>query len=221
MLIKTAYQVPTTLYKIAQHMEFTEFKTSLNEPSGDFFYSSWKLKSQYQNTVWKDILDTLPYDIGEARIIVLKPGICYYSHADIDDRWHLNLQSNYGYLVDLKNDIMHKLVPDGYWHELNAGIMHSAVNFGNKNRVQLVVRKLLNKNNLRDPVSVKIVCSHDAVDYRYQFDQTISEWLNYANKNKLISNFTHDSAHVNFSVERRSLSELQKIAGTNFKIIEV
>jgi hypothetical protein len=99
----------------------------------------------------------LPFDKGEARIIILKPGTSYYCHADADDRWHLNLQSEFGFICDIDQSVMHKLSTDGNWYDMDAGRRHTAANFGHIDRIQLVVRQLLDRNVLVNPVDIKIV----------------------------------------------------------------
>lgn len=196
-----------------------EFKTSLNVPTGDFFYDLWTIKSEFKDTVWEDLLNSLPFDKGEARIIVLKPGTSYYCHADADDRWHLNLQSEFGFICDIDQSIMHKLLPDGNWYEMNAGRRHTAANFGSIDRIQLVVRQLLKKNKLLDPVAVKIIAKTQTVDFRYQFDNTVSLWLNDANKKSIVCDFKFIETEVSFKVEKTSLQSLIEIVPDIFEVV--
>ena len=220
MLTKLDYTVSQTLLQeAASNSLLEEGKTTINKPTGDFFYDPWKIKDEYKDTVWESIIKTLPIDIGEARIINLYPATCYQAHSDIDDRYHLNLSGEECYLIDLNNNCLHKLITDGYWYEMNAGKLHSAGNFGRLHRTQLVVRKLLISAELLDPVTVRITSSGISNDSaRFLFDQTISSWLNYANKEKLISNFKFNQTNVEFSIERQQLMHLQNILINNFKL---
>ena len=78
MLKKLPYNVPLELLADANHAALTtEFRVPINEPTGNFFYDPWKIKKEYEGTVWADILATLPISVGEARIIVLDPTKCY------------------------------------------------------------------------------------------------------------------------------------------------
>lgn len=214
MLTKTPYTAP--LDKITQATEvFDEAKKyDLTEPTGSFFYDPWKLKEEYRNTVWEDILCSLQVNFGQARVIVLSGGSGYYQHADIDDRYHLNLKGDSAYLIDLENDIMHKCKADGVWYNMDAGRLHSAASFGKNNRVQLVVRKLLEKNNLTTPVQVQINVNGEKS--RYEFDNIISPWLNRANKNKIITNFDRLESSVCFDIEKDSVDDLKKIIPREF-----
>lgn len=200
-------------------LDTDQFKLSLNVPTGDFFYEPWVIKPELKDTVWEELLNSLPYNKGEARIITLKPGTAYCCHADADDRWHLNLQSEFGFICDIDQEVMHRLSTDGNWYDMDAGRRHTAVNFGSIDRIQLVVRQLLKKNMLEDSVPVKIITKTMAVDFRYQFDNTISLWLNLANKNGIISNFKFIETEVSFNIERHSLESLTKIVPDIFEVI--
>jgi hypothetical protein len=221
MLCPTNYTVESYLLEEAiKQSDKDEFKLILNQPTGNFFYDPWVIKPEFIGTVWEDILNSLPLDKGEARIITLKPGTSYYSHADADDRWHLNLKSEYGFLCDLNNQQMHLLTPDGIWYDMDAGRIHSAVNFGHHDRVQLVVRQLLKSNVLKNPINIKIRLKETSPDYRYQFDRTISPWLNRANKKGSISNFKFLDTEVSFDIEVDELNSLKRIVPILFEIVE-
>lgn len=220
MLQLTDYSVDIALIKEALlSTNFDKFRITINEPSGDFFYDPWTIKSEFKNTFWDKMLNSLPNIKGEARIVNLKPGTSYYCHADADDRWHLNLQSEYSYLCDLKENKMFQLKTDGNWYSMDAGRLHTAANFGSVDRIQLVVRQLLKKNKLVDPVLVKIITKTKTVDFRYQFDNTISLWLNASNKKGIISDFKFVETKVSFKIERQSLESLTKIVPNIFEII--
>jgi hypothetical protein len=220
MLQSTNYTVSDEILQqaIVQSSQ-DQFKVSLNQPDGDFFYDPWKIKSEFKNTVWEKILDSLPELKGEARIITLKPGNAYYSHADADDRWHLNLKSEHAFLCDIDDQQMYPLRPDGVWYQMNAGKRHSAVNFGNTDRTQIVVRQLLKSNKLSDAVPIKIILKDSAPDFRYHFDNTVSVWLNKANKTGIISNFKFFDNTVSFDIENAQLDSLKKIVPDSFEIV--
>jgi hypothetical protein len=221
MLSPTKYSIDVAILNEAVSQSHqTEFKYTINQPTGDFFYDPWEINPELIGTVWEDILNSLPVKQGEARIIVLKPGTSYYCHADADDRWHLNLQSEYGYLLDLDNSTMYQLHTDGVWYEMDAGCKHSAANFGHIDRIQLVVRHLLNRNVLVNPVDVKIVLKIDTPDFRYQFDSTISPWLNRANKQGVINNFKFVGSEVSFSIEQDCVERLKQILPDIFEIVQ-
>jgi len=191
-------------------------KTTLNYPSDDFFYDPWFVKEEFKNTAVDQILKTLPFAIGEARIIVLNSEQCYTKHADIDDRYHLNLSGDEGYLIDLESKKMYHLVQDNTWYQMNAGILHTAASFGEHPRIQLVVRKLLIRNKLTCPVNVSILLQGN--NPRYHFDNTLSPWLNYANKAGTITNFKVIDQGCNFDVDDISLKELLNLVPKQFQL---
>ena len=78
-------------------------KNVLTKPRGDFFYDPHILNEEYKGTEIEKLLDLIPMH-GEARVIVMEPGQSYSAHADIDDRWHLTLDADESYLVDLQNE---------------------------------------------------------------------------------------------------------------------
>lgn len=212
MLEKTQYFADIEKYFFVRFYD----KTILNKPTGDFFYDPWIIKDEYKGTMWEEILSTLPEQQGEARIIVMEPGTTYMAHSDIDDRWHLNLQGNESYLIDLDNLDMHCLQKDGYWYTMDAGRKHVASNFGSVDRIQLVVRQLLKPTVEKDLVEVTISPTKEKFDYRYQFDKHISPWLNKANKEGVMKDFAHDSSSVSFKVVKEALKDL--ILTDDFKI---
>lgn len=217
MISALKYTVPiSTLTSAISTVDFTQFRYALNEPTGDFFYEPWTLKKEYVGTVWETILNTLPMKIGEARLIVLKPGTCYQSHADIDDRYHLNISGQYSFLVNLDTLEMFPQTQDGVWYEMDAGARHSAVNFGSVDRVQLVVRKLLNNTNLQEfnTVEIKPICEKP----RFVFDDEVSSWLNSMNKKEAIDNFKVLTDGVRFNLDLRFKNELDKISKDKFQI---
>lgn len=220
MLSKLSYNVSKELLQeTINYLPSEEFKYTINEPSGNFFYDPWIIKKEFSGTVWEKLLNTLPGDIGEARIIILKPGSCYQSHGDIDDRYHLNISGQYSYIINLETEKLYPLFTDGFWYEMDAGPRHSAANFGNQDRIQLVVRKLLTLNNLIDPVHVKLYyAGSNKYGVRFAFDDKLSPWLNRTNKLSLLSNFTHSHNDVRFNIERSKLEDLKNILPNDFKV---
>lgn len=210
MLEKTPYS--TILSNI--DIILNKGKHDLTEPTGDFFYDPWKLKEEFVGTCWDNVLKTLPFRIGQARIIVLESPSCYNKHADIDDRYHLNLSGDEAYLIDLQSQEMFKLDTDGIWYEMDAGRLHTAISVGSEYRVQLVVRKLLKRNTLNNPVEVTI--NSRGHNSRFKFDNIISPWLNRANKRGIITNFVHDGASVYFDIENSCINELEEIIPQEF-----
>jgi hypothetical protein len=223
MLINLDYTVnPNLLQEAALSIPSSENSYVINTPTGRFFYDPWEINDEYRGTVWDKILATLPYPKGEARIIVLPPKMSYHTHADIDDRYHLNVSGENCYLTDFDNNQLHKLSQDGIWYEMDAGRIHSASNFGRYYRIQLVVRKLLTDAELTDPVGIRLTSTGlSKEDARFIFDNTISPWLNHANKNNNIKNFKFSTNEITCQLERSQLSELACVLDSHFLLEEV
>lgn len=219
MFTKTKYPISSDLLKEAEtSIPDVDFRLSLNKPTGDFFYDPWIIDDQFRGSIWERILNTLPIPIGEARLIKLEPGTCYRSHADIDDRWHLSIQGERSYLINLENDIMYPVVKDQCWHYIDAGIKHSAVNFGSVPRIQLVVRKLLSRNVLKDPINVSITLKKIITDRRFVFDDIVSPWLNKANKQGILQDFKFEEFEVKLTIEKSAVDNLKSTIDSHFNL---
>jgi hypothetical protein len=172
-------------------------KLSLNVPTGRFFYDPWMLKPEFSGTAIQTLYDSLPMaDKGEARVIKLNGGECYVSHSDIDDRYHMNIAGDKCYLVNLDTNVLYPVVTDGIWYDMDAGPRHSAINFGNFPRYQLVVRRLLQNSKATDLVHL-VIKPKDGVNLdiaRFNFDDTISQILSRANKQGCLANFSSTNA---------------------------
>lgn len=223
MIFNTPYTVDLADITEALNHIPTDDRTTINKPTGTYFYDEWELKDEFKGTIWEKIYDSLPTKKGEARLITLDRGVNYYSHADIDDRWHLNIRGEKSYLIDLDNDVMHPIDPDGKWYSMDAGRIHVGANFGSIPRTQLVVRQLLTHNNLYERSHVKITIPMERVDSdaRYRFDHKLSPWLNIANKMAMIDNFNFNGVNcVEFEVERKLTTHvLERLPDPEFDII--
>lgn len=221
MLTKTHYTVDPKLLQEACIQSPNEgMKTTINQPTGNFFYDPWILKDEYKGTVWETLYNSLPVGKGEARIIVLKSNQCYQIHADIDDRYHLNVRGEACYLIDLIHEQMYPLEQDGIWYDMNAGLVHTAANFGRLPRIQLVVRQLLQHNSLVDPVAVSLATTiANTNDARFLFDNTLSPWFNEANKLGFINNFTQGAVLIKFNIEQDKLESFKRMLPEEFKIL--
>ena len=221
MLTPTNYTVDTKLFQEACYsLPKSGMKTTINQPKGDFFYDPWIIKDEYKGTVWETLYNSLPVTKGEARIIILDPNQCYQIHADIDDRYHLNILGEECYLIDLVRESMHPLSQDGIWYDMDASFLHTAANFGRRARVQLVVRKLLKQNKLTDPVEVMLSTTiANADDARFIFDSKLSPWFNEANKSGFINNFSYSTIGVKFNIEKDKLPSLKHMLPDEFKIL--
>ena len=223
MIRETIYSVDIADLKTALESIPENDRTTINRPVTSYFYDAWELKDEYKGTIWEKIYNSLPTQKGEARLITLDRATNYYSHADIDDRWHLNIRGEYAYLIDLDHNVMHRVEEDGIWYDMDAGRLHVAANFGSIPRTQLVVRQLLTHHNLKDRVSVTITIPMEKIDSdaRYKFDHKLSPWLNRANKKGFIDNFNFNGINiVSFDVEREFVNTIKDLLPYNdFSIV--
>ncbi len=191
----------------------------LNEPTGDFFYDKWVIKEFYKDTIWEQVLDTMPMSIGQARIINLAPGESYMAHADIDNRWHLNLTGEQAYLIDLDEKVMYECVRDNRWAYMDASRIHAATNYGSIPRLQLVVREPLRRSRQPvDLVSISMEPAYEQQDFRYKFDNRFSSFLNRANQKHKLADFAHTTFSLSFKLERELLEEFEKLVTPEFKV---
>ena len=223
MISHTNITVPSELFsKAIDSVPHAEGKFVLNEPTGRFFYDAWKIKEEFKGTVWEELLSMLPNNIGEARLIYLSSATCYTTHSDIDDRYHLNLKGGYSYLINLDTQEMFPVTQDRIWYDMNAGPRHTAVNFGYTDRVQLVVRQLLRSNTLGNPVQITLSSNiRDLEMARFIFDDTISTWLNTANKQNIINDFKLSGHDVIFNIEESCIPLLLEILPKEFRYEQV
>jgi hypothetical protein len=219
MLSKTNYTVDTSFFQEARNrLIHDKMKTTINQPTGNFFYDPWIIKDEFKNTIWEDILNTIPEAKGEARIIKLDPGTCYRSHADIDDRWHLSLKGEKSFIVDLENERMRPTRPDSIWHMIDTSIRHSAVNFGHVPRMQLVVRQLLTRNILINPKQISITLKTIVDDRRFIFDDLVSPWLNKMSKSGRITDFQYKEFEVKLVIEESEIDNLKSMIDSHFNV---
>jgi len=217
MLTRTEYSTDIKTSTI----DFAKTKTTLNQPTGNFFYDRWEIKPEFVGTIWEELLKSLPIEHGEARVIVMEPGTTYMAHADIDNRYHLSLQGERSYLIDLDNDVIHLLEQDGYWYEMDAGKIHVATNFGSYNRVQLVVRKLLVPTTMTNLVDVTIRPKRPQHDYRYKFDNIVGPWLNRTNSFNLIKDFSFEGEVVKFKTTMIGIGTLNLTEDFEIEMVSV
>lgn len=193
-------------------------KLVINSPTNNFFYDPWKIKPEYKGTVWEELINSIPIALGEARIIFLKHMECYSNHCDIDDRCHLTISAKHAFLISLDTETMYRCKVDGIWYEMDASHMHTATNFGNQPRIQLVVRKLLNRSTRNDLKSISITTKLNLESARYHFDDKISSFLNKVNKNNGLNNFVHQHDSIDLDIAPEYINELKTIAGNNFTL---
>jgi hypothetical protein len=225
MITKTNIKVSLTQSEVIEalnNLPTTDYRYILNEPSGHYMYDGYKIKEEFKNTLWDRILSTLPWEIGQARIIVMQPGQCYQTHADIDNRWHLNLTGEDCFFTNLDTCQMYPIEQDWYWYDFDASPRHSAVNFGRTARAQLVVRKPIKKNTLIDPIHLEIKSSLNESDTRYYGENFITPWFNKALLSGTVSDVDTPAVGViRVMIERSAFSDFNKMLPNGFTAIRL
>ena len=117
----------------------TMHKQDINHCEGNFFYDAWQLKPEFDTPVMQDLMLKLG-PVGQAKIIVVPPGSCYQAHADVEDRYHITLQADHSYLIDLESHVMYPTLQDDWCYIMNTQRLHTAANFGYQDRCQLVIQ---------------------------------------------------------------------------------
>jgi len=169
-------------------------RAAINEPTGHWLYDPYKIKDQWRGTEFERLAEEMPVVVSEIRLMKLEAGAVYRSHADIDDRVHLNLQSNEQcYLIDLDNQNMYPVVADNELYIMDGSYLHTAVNFGSSPRIQLVMRIPLTRHRNPEFKSFYIEFVNPPHNLRYIVDQTVSPWLNRYVKYGLIDFFDEAS----------------------------
>ena len=108
------------------------------------------------------------------------------------------------------NDFMNATTVNNTIHLMDGGTIHTAANFGHFPRSELVVRKLLKHNLLRNPARLNLAVNYDIFDLRYRFDIVFSPWLNRANKKGIIDNFEPISeTEINLDIEKEFIDEFK------------
>lgn len=193
---------------------FEPGKNTLNNPGARFFYDPWTIMPAYKNSPLEDFLNKLG-PVGEARVNILRPGESYCAHADIDDRWHFTLDSEHSILVDITNNKMYPIEKDHKVYLMDTSRIHTASNYGYKNRLQIVVRKLLTDAELKNPVYVTLTATEVPYNLRYLFDQSFSVLLNKLNKENKLSQFRKNSeVSIYFAVEESEMPQIQECIKT-------
>lgn len=183
----------------------------LNKATGNWLYDPYILYDKWKGTPFEQVLNSIPYNIGEARLMKLDPQDCYRAHSDADDRLHINILSNeYSYLIDLDDNTMFNLKEDGYLYYMDGSKMHTAVNFGPTPRIQLVIRVLLNRCQRPDHVRTNFTFVDAPYNLRYLIDRRISPFINKYAKTGEIGFFDLVSPNsLYFEITPKALSHIE------------
>ena len=95
--------------------------------------------SDYENTYFKEVFDTLSkkYKLGRVRILLKEPRSTLSWHRDPEPRLHIPIITNPGCLMVIDNVAKHMPADGSVWITNNTKY-HNAFNGGEENRVHLV-----------------------------------------------------------------------------------
>jgi hypothetical protein len=95
--------------------------------------------SDYENTYFKEVFDTLSkkYKLGRVRILLKEPRSTLSWHRDPEPRLHIPIITNPGCLMVIDNVARHMPADGSVWITNNTKY-HNAFNGGEENRVHLV-----------------------------------------------------------------------------------
>lgn len=161
-------------------LPYFEKYVQLNETEeGRLFNGPYRTKSEFIGTPLGNVLESLG-NVGEARLLKLKPEASYMAHSDPDDRLHMSIITNeYCRVIDLEANQMYHLPVDGSVWLMDTGPIHVASNFGAHERIHLNIRVLL--PDVKEGW-VRFTVEGGDYDWRHIIQISITRWMNRALK---------------------------------------
>jgi len=181
MLKKLDHAFPIDpIVKQVNELPYFERYIQLNEADeGRLFNGPYRTKSEFVGTPLGNVLEALG-NVGEARLLKLKPEESYMAHSDPDDRLHMSIITNeYCRIIDLEKNQMYYLPVDGTVWLMDTGPIHVASNFGAHERIHLNIRVLL--PDVKEGW-VRFTVEGGDYDWRHIIQISITRWMNRALK---------------------------------------
>jgi hypothetical protein len=98
------------------------------------------INEPFRNTIFEEILQSLPVPFGRTRLMCVPPQSCYPVHADETIRYHLAVSSHpYAFIVYPFIEKVYNIPEDGYLYRMDPRVPHTAVNCGPIRRFHLVI----------------------------------------------------------------------------------
>lgn len=219
------------LVKLSQNFSITEIQNqvnslsfekrlNLNTTDSDKFAGEYTTLPEFKNTPLGNVLSSLD-NVGEARLMKLRPEETYMAHSDPDDRIHLAIITNpYSYIIDLDDSKMYHLPADGSVWLMDTGKIHVAANFGSRDRIHLNIRIPLPK--IKDESYTYKIVGGD-YDFKHIIQINISPYLNRAIKSNNVTGFrwlSDRSAQINFkdSTIKDEFENIIRLSGLDFEV---
>jgi hypothetical protein len=194
-----------------EKMPYFDKFVQLNEADeGRLFNGPYRIKPEFIGTPLGDVLEKLG-NIGEARLLKLKPEASYMAHSDPDDRLHMSIVTNeYTRIIDLEENQMYHLPVDGSVWLMDTGSIHVASNFGARERIHLNIRVLL--PDVSDGW-VRFTVEGGDFDWRHIIQISITRWMNRAIKQGKITGIRkiHDREMLVNPRDQECLDELIRV----------
>jgi len=161
-------------------LPYFEQYVQLNETDeGCLFNGPYRTKLEFVGTPLGNVLEALG-NVGEARLLKLKPEASYMAHSDPDDRLHMSIVTNeYTRIIDLEANQMYHLPVDGTVWLMDTGPIHVASNFGAHERIHLNIRVLL--PDIKEGW-VRFTVEGGDYDWKHIIQISITRWMNRALK---------------------------------------
>lgn len=100
------------------------------------------VNEEFRGGAIEELLNKLPFRHGRVRLMRLAPKTCLSIHADSTRRYHYAVNTSPDcYLVEMNGPegTFHHIPADGRLYEMDARLIHTAVNTGREGRVHIVI----------------------------------------------------------------------------------
>lgn len=173
------FSIQSIVEQVEKMPVFDKF-VQLNEAEpGRLLNGPYTVKSEFIDTPLGNVLTQLG-NIGEARLLKLRPEESYMAHCDPDDRLQISIITNeYCRIIDLEQNQMFYLPVDGSVWLMDTGNIHVASNFGAHDRIHLNIRVLL--PDVTDGW-VRYIVEGGDYDWKHLIQISITRWINRAIK---------------------------------------
>jgi hypothetical protein len=98
------------------------------------------INEPFRNTIFEEILRSLPVPFGRTRLMCIPPQSCFPVHSDETIRYHLAVSSHpYAFIAYPFIEKVYNIPEDGYLYRMDPRVPHTTVNCGPIRRFHLVI----------------------------------------------------------------------------------